>query len=58
MKPDAALVKKADLALRVARKMLGPKASKAVIEDQAVDLMALAELSLIETFNRLRARAR
>jgi hypothetical protein len=58
VKPDAALVKKADLAVKVARKMLGPKASKAIIEDQAVDLMALAELSLVETFNRLNERAR
>lgn len=47
------LVKKADLCVKVARAMLGKKASDEVVEDQAVALMSLADGDLIDTFNRL-----
>jgi hypothetical protein len=47
------LVKKADLCVKVARQMLGPKVAENVVEDQAVSLMALPDADLIETFQRL-----
>lgn len=47
------LVKKADLCVKVARAMLGKKASEEVVEDQAVAFMALDDSALIDTFNRL-----
>lgn len=49
---EALLVKKADLAVKVARLFL-PKASEAVVEDQAVALMNLPDSELIDTFQRL-----
>jgi hypothetical protein len=50
---NALLVKKADLCVKVARAMLGKKASEDAVEDQAVAFMALADGDLIDTFNRL-----
>lgn len=47
------LVKKADLTVKVARRMLGPTVTEDVIEDQAVALMGLSDSDLIETFARL-----
>jgi len=47
------LVKKADLCVKVARQMLGPKVAEQVVEDQAVALMALPDADLIDTFQRL-----
>lgn len=53
------LVKKADLCVQVARKMLAgkkfasEKLSEAVIEDQATALMHLPDADLVNTFNRL-----
>lgn len=47
------LIKKADLTVKVARLMLGPKVAENLVEDQAVALMALPDSDLIETFQRL-----
>lgn len=52
---EALLIKKADLTVRVARMMLGSKATEASVEDQALALMYVPDQSLIETYARLAA---
>lgn len=49
----ALLVKKANVAVRVARMMLGSKATEASVEDQAYALMHVPDAELVKTFNRL-----
>jgi hypothetical protein len=53
---EEALLKKADLAAKVARSMLSKKASEAAIEDQALALMHMPDAALVETANRLAAQ--
>ncbi len=52
---EEALLRKADLAAKVARTML-KKASEAAIEDQALAFMHLPDAALVETANRLAAQ--
>ncbi len=47
------VVKKADLCVSIARKMLGKTASEQALEDQALSLMYLPDADLIGTANRL-----
>lgn len=48
-----AVVKKADLTVRIARRMLGANATETAIEDQAAALMNLPDADVINTYNRL-----
>lgn len=50
---EETLVKKADVCVKVARKMLGSSATESLVEDQAVALMNLSDADLISTANRL-----
>lgn len=52
---EEALIKKADLAAKVARSML-KQASESAIEDQALALMHMPDAALVETANRLAAQ--
>jgi len=49
----AVLLKKANIAIRVASMMLGKNASEQAVEDQSVSLMHLPDAELVNTFNRL-----
>jgi chemotaxis protein histidine kinase CheA len=49
----ALLLKKADICIRVASRMLGKRAAETLVEDQAVALMHLPDEELVHTFNRL-----
>jgi DNA-binding XRE family transcriptional regulator len=51
--PKADLLKKADLAVSTAKSMLGRTATDQAVEDQAVDLMALPDMCLVDTYQRL-----
>jgi len=50
---EETLAKKANLCVKVARKMLPKNASEDVVEDQAFSLMHLPDAQLLETANRL-----
>lgn len=49
----ALLLKKANIAIRVASMMLGKNASETAVEDQSVSLMHMPDAELVDTFNRL-----
>jgi len=49
----AVLIKKANVAIRVATMMLGKTATQEAIEDQSVSLMHLPDAELVNTYNRL-----
>jgi hypothetical protein len=48
-----ATLKKADIAVRIARRMLGANAPEGAIEEQAASLMHLPDQDVINTYNRL-----
>jgi len=50
---EETLVKKAEVCVKVARSMLGSRATEAAVEDQALALMNLSDPDLIATANRL-----
>jgi hypothetical protein len=47
------LLKKADLSVRIARRMLGTNAPETAIEEQAATFMRLPDAEVINTYNRL-----
>ena len=47
------LLKKADITVRIARRMLGANAPEGAIEEQAASLMHLPDQEVINTYNRL-----
>lgn len=49
----ALLLKKANIAIRVASMMLGKNATEQAVEDQSVSLMHMPDAELVNTFNRL-----
>lgn len=50
---EANMLKKANICVKVARRMLPKTASETLIEDQAVALMDMADYDLFETYTRL-----
>ncbi len=50
---EEAVVKKADIAVRIARRMLGNNVPEGVVEDQAASIMLMPDADVINTYNRL-----